>query len=75
MRICKICGKKAIRGMDVSYSHKRNHRARFPNLQRGGICTRCLKRLKKIESNVRATEERRKAAVNQPLAGQAVSGP
>ncbi|MBI3261472.1 50S ribosomal protein L28 [Candidatus Berkelbacteria bacterium] len=46
MRVCKICGKGSIRGVDISYSHRRHLRRRYPNLQ-GGICTRCLKQAKK----------------------------
>ncbi|MDI6709171.1 MAG: 50S ribosomal protein L28 [Thermoanaerobacterales bacterium] len=53
-KVCEICGKSAVVGMQVSHSHIRNKRRWEPNLQRvraivGGrpqrirVCTRCLR--------------------------------
>lgn len=53
-RVCAVCGKGVIVGMNISHSHIRTKRTWMPNLQRvkaiidGSprrvlVCTRCLR--------------------------------
>lgn len=54
-RICEICGKKPLRGYNVSHAHNRTRKVSYPNLQkvrviessgrvkRMKICTRCIR--------------------------------
>lgn len=53
-KVCEICGKKAMRGHNVSHAHNVTNRRFNPNLQRvralkGGqvkkmvVCTSCIK--------------------------------
>lgn len=62
MAVCEVCGKKRMRGNNVSHANNRTKRSFFPNIQkvrvrRSGsvkkinICTRCL-RSGKVEKAV-----------------------
>jgi len=54
-RICEICGKRPLRGYNVSHAHNRTKKVSFPNLQkirivessgrvkRAKVCTRCIR--------------------------------
>jgi large subunit ribosomal protein L28 len=54
-RICEICGKKPLRGYNVSHAHNKTKKISLPNLQKvrvlqasGGVlrmkvCTRCIR--------------------------------
>lgn len=54
-RICDICGKRPLRGYNVSHAHNRNKKISYPNLQkvrvlkpsgrvqRMKVCTRCIR--------------------------------
>lgn len=53
-RVCEICGKRPLVGMNVSHAHNRTKRRTLPNLQavrvmtdKGAkkmkVCTRCLR--------------------------------
>ncbi len=54
-RICEICGKKPLKGCNVSHAHNRSRKISFPNLQkvrvlepsgrvrRVKVCTRCIR--------------------------------
>lgn len=54
-RICEICGKRPLRGYNVSHAHNRTKKISFPNLQkirivessgrvkRAKVCTRCIR--------------------------------
>ncbi len=54
-RICEICGKKPLRGYNVSHAHNRTKKISYPNLQniriqepsgrvkRVKVCTRCIR--------------------------------
>ncbi|MHA2621140.1 MAG: 50S ribosomal protein L28 [bacterium JZ-2024 1] len=55
-RVCQVCGKKPVTGMNISHSHIRTKRRWLPNLQKKRVfvkgkwvtlvlCTKCLKRL------------------------------
>ena len=61
-RVCEICGKRALVGMNVSHAHNRTKKKSYPNLQNVRIktpkgpkeikiCTRCL-RSGKVEKAV-----------------------
>lgn len=61
-RVCEICGKGALVGMNVSHAHNRTKKKTYPNLQavrvktaKGPqqikVCTRCL-RSGKVEKAV-----------------------
>lgn len=61
-RVCDICGKGALVGMNVSHAHNRTKKKSYPNLQaihikteqgpkQVKICTRCL-RSGKVEKAV-----------------------
>jgi large subunit ribosomal protein L28 len=54
-RVCEICGKKPLRGANVSHAHNVTKRRFYPNLQqvrtvhngrvqRMKVCTRCLRK-------------------------------
>ncbi len=62
-RMCEICGKKPMRGNNVSHAHNVTHRRFAPNLQRvralrNGqimrirVCTKCIKAGKVIKPNL-----------------------
>jgi large subunit ribosomal protein L28 len=54
-RVCEICGKKPLKGYNVSHAHNRTKKISLPNLQKvrvvqsaGGVkrmkvCTRCIR--------------------------------
>ncbi|MFO8057736.1 MAG: 50S ribosomal protein L28 [bacterium] len=53
-RVCEVCGKKPLVGMNVSHAHNRTKRRTQPNLQsvrvqtpkgtkRIKVCTRCIR--------------------------------
>ncbi len=54
-RVCEICGKRPLRGYNVSHAHNRTKKISFPNLQkvrvmessgqvkRIKVCTRCIR--------------------------------
>jgi large subunit ribosomal protein L28 len=54
-RICEICGKKPLKGCNVSHANNRTHKISYPNLQkvrvlessgrvrRVKVCTRCIR--------------------------------
>ena len=53
-RICEICGKKPLKGYNVSHAHNRTKKISYPNLQnvrvissgtikRIKVCTRCIR--------------------------------
>ncbi len=54
-RVCEICGKRPLRGYNVSHAHNRTKKISFPNLQkirvmessgqvkRVKVCTRCIR--------------------------------
>ncbi len=53
-RVCEVCGKRDIKGHNISHSHKVSNRRLKPNLQRVKVrkgtrithmlvCTKCLK--------------------------------
>lgn len=53
-RVCEICGKKPMRGHNVSHAHNLTKRVWYPNLQtvraqlgptvkRIRVCTRCIR--------------------------------
>jgi large subunit ribosomal protein L28 len=54
-RVCQICGKRPLRGHNVSHANNRTKKISYPNLQRvrvleptGGVkkmrvCTRCIR--------------------------------
>jgi len=53
-RVCDVCGKRPLVGMNVSHAHNRNKRRSLPNLQsvraqtpkgvkRMKVCTRCIR--------------------------------
>ncbi|MGC8605731.1 MAG: 50S ribosomal protein L28 [Desulfomonilaceae bacterium] len=54
-RVCEICGKKPLRGYNVSHAHNRTKKISLPNLQklriiessgrvrRAKVCTRCIR--------------------------------
>ena len=54
-RVCEICGKRPLRGFNVSHAHNRTKKISFPNLQkirvmessgrvkRVKVCTRCIR--------------------------------
>jgi large subunit ribosomal protein L28 len=54
-RVCSICGKKPLKGYNVSHAHNRTKKISFPNLQkvrvvsssgqvmRVKVCTRCIR--------------------------------
>lgn len=53
-RVCEVCGKKPLVGMNVSHAHNRTKKRSLPNLQRirvmtpkgarnMNVCTRCLR--------------------------------
>jgi len=54
-RICEICGKKPLKGYNVSHAHNRTRKTSLPNLQkvrvlessgrvrRVRVCTRCIR--------------------------------
>ncbi len=54
-RVCQVCGKRPLRGHNVSHAHNRTKKISYPNLQRvrvleptGGVkkmkvCTRCIR--------------------------------
>jgi large subunit ribosomal protein L28 len=54
-RVCEICGKRPLKGYNVSHAHNRTKKISFPNLQKvrvlqsGGavkrikVCTRCIR--------------------------------
>jgi len=67
-RVCQMCGKRPLTGMNISHSHIRTKRRWIPNLQKKRVfsdgrwvtlvlCTRCLKRFsvttRKIPAKIR----------------------
>jgi large subunit ribosomal protein L28 len=54
-RICEVCGKRPLRGYNVSHAHNRTKKISYPNLQkirvqdstgrvqRIKVCTRCIR--------------------------------
>ncbi len=53
-RVCDICGKGILVGMNVSHAHNRNKKKSYPNIQkvrvmtdkgtkRMKVCTRCIR--------------------------------
>jgi large subunit ribosomal protein L28 len=54
-RICEVCGKRPLRGYNVSHAHNRTKKISYPNLQkvrilkpsgtvkRVKVCTRCIR--------------------------------
>jgi large subunit ribosomal protein L28 len=54
-RVCQVCGKRPLRGHNVSHAHNRTKKISYPNLQRvrvleptGAVkkmkvCTRCIR--------------------------------
>ncbi len=54
-RICEICGKRPLKGYNVSHAHNRTKKISYPNLQkirvmessgrvkRVKVCTRCIR--------------------------------
>ncbi|MDQ7782445.1 MAG: 50S ribosomal protein L28 [Desulfomonilaceae bacterium] len=54
-RVCEICGKRPLRGYNVSHAHNRTKKISYPNLQkvrilaptgqvkRAKVCTRCIR--------------------------------
>lgn len=54
-RICEICGKRPLKGYNVSHAHNRTKKISYPNLQkvrvlessgqvkRLKVCTRCIR--------------------------------
>jgi large subunit ribosomal protein L28 len=54
-RICEVCGKKPLKGFNVSHAHNRTRKISYPNLQkvrvlqssgrvkRMKVCTRCIR--------------------------------
>jgi large subunit ribosomal protein L28 len=54
-RICEICGKRPLKGHNVSHAHNRTKKISYPNLQkirivessgqtkRALVCTRCIR--------------------------------
>jgi large subunit ribosomal protein L28 len=54
-RVCEICGKRPLKGYNVSHAHNRTKKISFPNLQkvrvlessgrvkRVKVCTRCIR--------------------------------
>ena len=54
-RVCEVCGKKPLRGYNVSHAHNRTKKISLPNLQklriiepsghvrRAKVCTRCIR--------------------------------
>ncbi|MEI7450542.1 MAG: 50S ribosomal protein L28 [Desulfomonile sp.] len=55
-RTCEICGKRPLKGYNVSHAHNRTKKISYPNLQKvrilmpGGrgvkrvkVCTRCIR--------------------------------
>jgi large subunit ribosomal protein L28 len=53
-RVCEICGKRPLVGMNVSHAHNRNKKRSRPNLQsvkvatpkgpkKMKVCTRCIR--------------------------------
>jgi large subunit ribosomal protein L28 len=53
-RVCEVCGKGALVGMNVSHAHNRTKKKSYPNLHRVRVqsekgpcdlrvCTRCLR--------------------------------
>jgi large subunit ribosomal protein L28 len=53
-RICEICGKRPLKGYNVSHAHNRTKKISYPNLQkvrvisagtikRIRVCTRCIR--------------------------------
>lgn len=53
-RVCEVCGKRPLIGMNVSHSHRRTKKRTLPNLQsinvmtakgpkKMKVCTRCIR--------------------------------
>lgn len=54
-RVCDICGKRPLRGYNVSHAHNRTKKISYPNIQRvrvleesgrvrrAKVCTRCIR--------------------------------
>jgi large subunit ribosomal protein L28 len=54
-RVCEICGKRPLKGFNVSHAHNRTKKISYPNLQkvrvmessgqvkRVKVCTRCIR--------------------------------
>lgn len=53
-RICELCGKRPLKGYNVSHAHNRTKKVSYPNLQkvrvlssgsvkRMRVCTRCIR--------------------------------
>ncbi len=54
-RVCEICGKRPLKGHNVSHAHNRTRKISYPNLQkiriletsgrvkRARVCTRCIR--------------------------------
>jgi large subunit ribosomal protein L28 len=54
-RVCEICGKRPLKGYNVSHAHNRTKKISYPNLQkirvlessgqvkRVKVCTRCIR--------------------------------
>jgi large subunit ribosomal protein L28 len=54
-RVCEICGKRPLKGFNVSHAHNRTRKISYPNLQkvriivesgqvkRAKVCTRCIR--------------------------------
>ncbi len=54
-RVCEICGKRPLKGFNVSHAHNRTRKISYPNLQKvriieasgrvktAKVCTRCIR--------------------------------
>ncbi|MEJ2715688.1 MAG: 50S ribosomal protein L28 [Deltaproteobacteria bacterium] len=61
-RVCEICGKRPLRGYNVSHAHNRTKKVSYPNLQKvrmvkpSGqvkkvrVCTRCIRSNKVVKA-------------------------
>ena len=61
-RICEICGKRPLRGYNVSHAHNRTKKVSYPNLQtvrmvrpsgqvkKARVCTRCIRSNKVVKA-------------------------
>ena len=61
-RVCEICGKRPLRGHNISHAHNRTKKTSYPNLQkvrimkpsgrvqRAKVCTRCIRSNKIVKA-------------------------